>query len=291
METVIPPHKKSGHVIQKYRFKVLTREMDGRDEASGGGVQPYAFKDLSQTGEEPSSRRPEEAMEEAPPASAEASEEMAQMSEEEESASGGSEELLRRIDELTTDLVKTQMALEKKEAECEERAETSRREGFDEGMEAGRAACREESEKELAPIRERLAAAVEALEESRELFLKKVDTIEEELIETALDLAKQVVVKEVERNSKEVALRLAKLLLSEVKEAANVTLRVNPEDYDYLRERLGDSERVTIVSDPAVGPGGVIVVSDIGHIDGEIMHRFERIKEAVFGTAPSQGEG
>jgi flagellar assembly protein FliH len=69
-----------------------------------------------------------------------------------------------------------------------------------------------------------------------------------------------------------------------VKEAAEVTLKVSPEDYDYLREHLAENREVEIVADPAVAPGGVVVLSDIGHIDGEIMHRFERIKEAVFGT-------
>jgi len=114
--------------------------------------------------------------------------------------------------------------------------------------------------------------------------MKKVDTIEEELIETALDLARQVVVKEIESSAQEVALRLARLLLAEVKEASKVKLKVNPDDYEYVKANLETTKNVKIVPDPAVGAGGVVILSDIGNIDGDIMHRFERIKEAVFGT-------
>ncbi|WP_457597074.1 flagellar assembly protein FliH [Hydrogenimonas sp.] len=280
METVIPPGKKEGHVIQKYQFKVLTQ---GIEEAPScqEGVQPYAFGELDSGSVEPDTPAPTppEAGGESPPEEGSPEPEPA-----ETPAPGASEELLKRIDELSTELVKTQMLLEKREAEFAARLEESRSEGYEEGVTAGRSECREEVDRELQPLRERVAAAVEALQRSREQFLHKVDTIEEELIETALDLAKQVVVKEIERNSREVALRLAKLLLSEVKDAAEVTLKVSPEDYDYLVSRFADQPGLTIVSDAAVAPGGVVILSEIGQIDGQIMHRFERIKEAVFGT-------
>ncbi|WP_456453310.1 flagellar assembly protein FliH [Hydrogenimonas sp.] len=280
METVIPPDKKSGHVIQKYRFKVLSQGVEESEESQEGGVRPYVFGEL---GDESETMRRERAREEDErPPEAEAPEEAAEEGEEEGGAAA--EELLKRIDELSTELVKTQMLLEKREAEFAERLEATRAEGYDEGVEAGRSSCAEEVAREMEPLKARLAASIEALEESRQLFLKKVDSIEEELIETALDLAKQVVVKEIERDSKEVALRLARLLLTEVKEAAQVTLKVSPEDADYLRAHLGGESHLSIVADPAVAPGGVVVLSDIGNIDGEIMHRFERIKEAVFGT-------
>jgi len=137
---------------------------------------------------------------------------------------------------------------------------------------------------EIEALRKRLTETIATLQESQQRFIKKVDTIEEELIETALDLAKQVIVKEIQSDSKEIALRLAKLLLTEVKEAATITLKVNPDDFDYIQANLETQSNLKIVADPAVGSGGVIVLSDIGNIDGEIMHRFERIKEAVFGT-------
>ncbi|BBG66479.1 flagellar assembly protein FliH [Hydrogenimonas sp.] len=266
METVIPPNKTSGHVIQKYHFKVLAEGPKNED----GHLHEEVLEES--TGEE------EQTVSSDQPQPVERRDEVV-------------EQMLKKADELSTNLVKMQMQLEKQQQEFEKRIEEEKAAAFEAGKEAGTKECMEQVESALEEQRRRLATAVEALEQSREMFLRKVDTIEEELIETALDLAKQVVAKEVQSDSKEVALRLARLLLAEVKDAAKITLKVNPDDYDYLKANLAESgSGVEITADPAVGAGGVIIQSDIGNIDGEIMHRFERIKEAVFGTV-NQGNG
>ena len=266
METVIPPDKTSGHVIQKYHFKVLSEDVvkeetlpSNEDLTEGQGRVQEEHADYMQQ-----------------PPTVEPKNEVV-------------EQMLKKADELSTNLVKMQMQLEKQQQEFESRIEEAKATAFEEGKEAGRKACMEQVEAAAEEQRKRFAAAIEALERSRQMFLKKVDTIEEELIETALDLAKQVVAKEVQNDSKEVALRLARLLLAEVKEAAEITLKVNPDDYEFIKKDLEEGGNIEIVADPAVAAGGVIILSDIGNIDGEIMHRFERIKEAVFGTV-KQGE-
>ncbi len=268
METVIPPGKTSGHVIQKYHFKVLSEDAV-KEEAAAPGEE-----DLTK-GDENASEEYAESAEQ--PRTVESKDEVV-------------EQMLKRADELSTNLVKMQMQMEKQQKEFESRIEEAKAAAFEEGKEAGRKACMEQMEAAAEEQRRRFAAAIEALEQSRQVFLKKVDTIEEELIETALDLARQVVAKEVQNDSKEVALRLARLLLAEVKDAAKITLKVNPNDYEFVKKDLEEGGGdVEIVADPAVAAGGVIILSDIGNIDGEIMHRFERIKEAVFGTV-KQGE-
>ncbi|WP_457592199.1 flagellar assembly protein FliH [Hydrogenimonas sp.] len=266
METVIPPNKTSGHVIQKYHFKVLS-----------GGVN-------QEMNPQPCENRADDDQHEEPVESSEPARES-------DTKDEAMEQMLKKADELSTNLVKMQMQLEKQQEEFERRLEEAKSAAFEEGKEAGEKAALQEMESAVEEQRRRFAAAIEALEKSREMFLKKIDTIEEELIETALDLAKQVVAKEVQSDSKEVALRLARLLLAEVKDAAKISLKVNPQDYDFVKEHLTESGNgIEIIPDPAVGAGGVIILSDIGNIDGEIMHRFERIKEAVFGTV-KQGKG
>jgi len=281
METVISPDRVSGHVIQKYHFKVLTpeglRETDNEELAESGKVKRYVFNELSPSSDEGeigeqtvTEERPDESVDE----------------ESEGGLAGGDmvEGLLKRVEELSDELVKTQMKLEKQERELEEKLSQARKEGFEEGRQKGEEEGKSACMREVENLRERMATALESLEEGRRKFLQKVDTIEEELIETALDLAKEVIAKEIGRDSKEIAHRLARLLLTEVKEAASVTLKVSPEDYDYLKEKFQNDDRLQLVADPSVAPGGVVVISDIGSIDGEIMQRFERIKEAVFGT-------
>ena len=283
METVIPPEKLDGHVVQKYQFKVLsgTSQPQSEEERSGG-VTPYTFAELepSEADEAGLSRDAENE----PAASETPDEEAPEEGREAAEPDPVMEEMLKKADELSSQLVKMQMQLEKQQQEFEERLAQMHESAFAEGLEEGKKQCSETLSKELEEQKARLAASIEALEESRRRFERKIDTIEEELIETALDLAKEVVVKEIRSDSKEVALRLARLLLTEVKEASKVTLKVNPDDFDYLKNRLEPSESLEIVPDPAVGPGGVVILSDVGNIDGEIMHRFERIKEAVFGT-------
>lgn len=264
METVIPPEKTEGHVIQKYHFKVLAH-------------------DVSQESPEAAAFAPEESAE-----THAIADEAATKPEEESRHDEVVEQMLKKADELSSNLVKMQMQLEKQQEEFERRLEEATQKAFEEGRKAGVEACSAQLKAETDALRERLAATIAALEESRGRFEEKIDSIEEELIETALDLAKQVVAKEIDKASKEVALRLARLLLAEVKEASEVTLKVNPEDYAYITEHLPSEGKVKIVADPAVGPGGVVILSDIGNIDGEIMHRFERIKEAVFGTVSKE---
>ena len=56
METVIPPDRIRGHVIQKYTFKVLTTD-DLEKRAEGqcqekGGTEPYIFGELGTDNED-----------------------------------------------------------------------------------------------------------------------------------------------------------------------------------------------------------------------------------------------
>jgi len=267
METVIPPDRTTGHIIQKYHFKVLTDSSKGEDDAD---LLNQTEDQILQTENELSAT----VMQEESASSAESSSAKDEIV----------EQMLKKADELSTNLVKMQMQLEKQQEEFETRLKEAREAAYEEGKLAGKEECEAKFKAEVDELRSRLTHTIASLDESRQLFLNKVDTIEEELIETALDLAKQVVVKEIDNHSKEVALRLAKLLLTEVKDASKVTLKVNPNDYTYVKESLEHGPKVEVSADPAVGPGGVIVISDIGNIDGDIMHRFERIKEAVFGT-------
>ena len=270
METVIPPDKISGHIIQKYHFKVLSQDVNNldnvREDSNAPDVQPHVFKEIETEKEEPAVSNEKS------------------VSEEEPNRDEVVEQMLKKADELSTNLVKMQMQLEKQQEEFETRLKEEKERAFEEGVETGRNTCADELNREVENLRTRLAASIQMLEESQKQFLEKVETVEEELIETALDLAKQVVVKEIQNDSKEVAFRLAKLLLTEVKDASKVTLKVNPDDFEYIQEHLEKSKHLEIVPDPAVSAGGVIILSDIGNIDGEIMNRFERIKEAVFGT-------
>ena len=62
-----------------------------------------------------------------------------------------------------------------------------------------------------------------------------------------------------------------------------MTIKVNPNDKVAVEQSLGTLENVKVLSDNAVSQGGVIVLSDAGNIDGDIMKRYERVKNAALG--------
>jgi len=206
METVIQPNKINGHVIQKYHFKVLSSSsLLEKDH-----LAPKHDNRVEKPHEAPS---PSVVQQKPDPIHNEMLEQM-----------------LKKTEELSAHLLRVQEQLEKQEEVFEKRLQEERQRAFQEGELAGRQASSEELNMQIEALRKRLTDTIGALQESQQLFMKKVDTIEEELIETALDLAKKVIVKEIQSDSQEIALRLAKLLLTEVKEAASITLKVNPDD-------------------------------------------------------------
>ena len=88
----------------------------------------------------------------------------------------------------------------------------------------------------------------------------------------------EVIQKEISEDSKEIALNLAKALMDDIKDATKITIKVNPKDVKYLKENL---QNVEIVEDDAVKEGGVVILSDVGNIDAQILQRFKAIKEAI----------
>ena len=88
---------------------------------------------------------------------------------------------------------------------------------------------------------------------------------------------------ETAKSGNEKAWLLAKDLITEIQGSSAVTIKVNPNDKVAVEQSLGTLENVKILSDNAVSKGGVIVLSDAGNIDGDIMKRYERVKNAALG--------
>ena len=116
------------------------------------------------------------------------------------------------------------------------------------------------------------------LEENWEKSEKKLEKIETDMSVSAFEIAKEVIKKEIASSSSQVAASLAKALLKEVKEAMKIELKVNPKDFDFLKELYAGEEKITVVSDDAVTLGGVIVLSDVGNLDGNLAVRLEKVK-------------
>jgi flagellar assembly protein FliH len=191
------------------------------------------------------------------------------------------ESLMKKTDEMSSNFIKLQMKLEAKEEEFAQELKKAKEEAFNEGLKAGEAKAREEIDKALNNKLELLTASIQKLEESAGEFEKALESLKNELLHAALDIAKEVIQIEVSENSAKVAKTLSDELLKELQSASKITLKVNPKDHSTIVEHLGKLEHVEVLPDSAVSEGGVIVLSDAGNIDAQISKRFERVKKAA----------
>ncbi|MGD9595991.1 MAG: flagellar assembly protein FliH, partial [Wolinella sp.] len=175
------------------------------------------------------------------------------------------ERLLQKSDELAGSLAKMQMQLDKQQKEMDslikEAREEARTLGIKEGQEQARAAMQEEVEEQ----KRALIASIELLEGTSKEMEKQIGSLERELSAIAVDIAKEVIVKEVSEKSAEVAHALAKNLLDSLKEATKVLLKLNPQDYALLVKHFEGEERIKIQPDKAIAKGGVVIISDNGN--------------------------
>ena len=189
------------------------------------------------------------------------------------------EKLLQKIEELSNNIINIQTKFEQQLNECKKQIEIEKNKAYEEGYKKGKVEANSEIAKELEEKLSLLKNSIQKVDNINELFEEKILSIEKELISVALDIAKEVIQKEVSENSKEIAYNLAKALMEDIKDATKIQIKVNPKDAKYLKEQ--NLQNVEIIEDEAVKEGGVIIISDIGNIDAEILQRFKAIKEAV----------
>jgi len=191
------------------------------------------------------------------------------------------ESLMKKTDEMSSNFIKLQMKLEQKEEEFAQELKRAKEEAFSEGMKAGKAEALDSIDKELNAKLELFTNSIEKLEKSATEFESSLENLKEELITAALDIAKEVIKVELDKNSSEVAKILSEELINDLQGASKITLKVNPKNHTYISEHLATLEHVTVLADSAVSEGGVIVISDAGNIDAQIEKRFQRVKKAA----------
>ena len=194
MERIITSKNVGQHRIEKYHFKTLMPE--GEESQNEGGVQPYRFPELKDKEELSSIESPSETVISTATQDADVS------------TSAGScesdpafEEMLKRVDELSSELVKTQMQLEKAEAACEERMKEAKEEGYN----AIREILKAVDKKDL------MLALKSAPEELKERFLSNMSQRAREAFEEEMQFMGAVKVKEVEAAQRKIVEVVQKL--------------------------------------------------------------------------------
>lgn len=255
MDVVISQNRASSHTISKYQFKILSG-------SSGSMVEettPEIFHQVQNTSETVERRLD----------------------------SGGSskdaliESLLKKADEMSSNVIKMQMHIEAMQSEHTKALEEERKKGYDEGVVAGKTQEKASGDALNAKVHDQISQSIKTLENTASDFVTALNSIQKELTHTALDIAKEVIGIETSEHSSKIASKLAEDLMEELKDATRITLKVNPADHGYISEKVGSLNHVEVFSDRAISPGGVVAISDVGNIDSEIKKRYERLKRSL----------
>ncbi|NPA54740.1 MAG: hypothetical protein GXO40_00020 [Epsilonproteobacteria bacterium] len=190
------------------------------------------------------------------------------------------EKVLQRSDTLVDAIAKLEQQLKAQaefyEKKLEEIKETSYKAGYNEGY----AKAKEELEEEVKSQMSKFVESIHKLEDIYKDYQTKAENIEKELASIAIDIAEEVIAKELSKDSKQIALNLAKSLIEDIKEATKIEIKVNPLDYEYVKEHL-NLEKIKITPDNVISQGGVVILSDAGNIEAEIYQRFKAIKTHI----------
>lgn len=192
------------------------------------------------------------------------------------------ESLLEKTDLLSQELIKVQAKLTNQESLFRDEMTRAKDEAFHRGVQEGLTQAKLGHEAEYREKIHQLEDSIKKLETLSVQFESMIKNLEKELIHTSIAIAKEVIDSEIAYNSGQVAINLAKSLISKLEEASEIELRVNMQDYESVKVGLSDLQHVKIVPDSAVTRGGVIVTSDVGSIEGNIMERYKKIKDDIF---------
>ena len=191
------------------------------------------------------------------------------------------EELLKKTDELSSNIIKLQMQIENQESEFAKRLEAEISRAKEDGKNEGIAQANAANEARINELEARFSTSAAKLDEQYVKFDEFLKKIEEELGQTAIKIAKEVIDKEISTSSNQIAHHLASSLIKELSNVKNIEIRVNPEDSEYLKEQFSKNEHVKISADDAISKGGVVIISDGGNIDATMQTRLEKLKMLV----------
>lgn len=188
------------------------------------------------------------------------------------------ESLLKKIDDLSSNMIKMEMQMERQQNEFTARLNDERAQAKEVGASEARAQLEAQYNDKIAQTERMIFSSIKKLDDVSLIFETKLQEIEKDLTQTALHLASEVIKMEVTDKSAQIATNMTTELLAKLKDATNIVIKVNGSDLSGLQSALSGNTKVKIEADEAVSKGGVIILSDAGNLDGQLSARFEKIK-------------
>lgn len=164
----------------------------------------------------------------------------------------------------------------------QERLAALEREAFAKGYEQGERAGREAAGTRGEAMLRRLT---ETLGELTTLRADMIRRTERQMVELALAVARRILHREVALDH-DLLIAIARVALERLGESAQVTVRLNPDDYEAAgaaRIAQAASSNVSVIADPRVGRGGCRIDSDMGMLDAGVDAQIQEIARALLG--------
>ncbi|KGI56573.1 flagellar assembly protein FliH [Campylobacter sp. MIT 97-5078] len=274
---VISQSNANEHIVENYHFKVMseftsTQEQNRIQEALNVPVPP-ATTPAMPLEEKPNSQVVEPTLQD--PLEESKSEANTPFQ------SSFVEDLLKKTDEMSGNIIKLQMQIESQESEFNNRLNAELEGAKEKFTQEGYNKAKAEFDKETNELKDKYLKSVAKLDEACANLDVFVAKNEQELANTAIEIAKEVINKELEEHSAQIALNLSKELISELKGAVSIELKVSPSDYDFVKSQLKELAHLKVSLDDAISKGSVIVLSDVGNIESNLNSRLNKIKKMV----------
>ena len=164
-----------------------------------------------------------------------------------------------------------------------------REKGYQEGYEQGNQAALAEMQQTMQLSLEKAQHLIQTAEqEVAQMFLDA----ERQIVEIALAVASKVLAREIQDNPTTI-LPILKEALDKVSNQDQITIRVNPEDYEMvlmakrdLQLMVGRDNSISITSDHTVSLGGCVIETALGTVDARLDTKLELVQEAIQEVLP-----
>lgn len=172
-------------------------------------------------------------------------------------------------------------------SELEDVEQRAHKEAYAKGHAAGLAAARSESQQALNQLKTQVATLDTMLGAVAQPFKDLDSQVEEQLVQLAVSIARQLVRRELRMDPGQViAIIRETVALLPAAATRDVRVHLHPEDATVVREKLATptADRAwTIVEDPVMPRGGCRVTTDTAHIDARMDTRIQSIMTAILG--------
>jgi flagellar assembly protein FliH len=191
------------------------------------------------------------------------------------------EVLIQKSDTLSGEIANLQAKLDNQDRIFQNELQNIKKDAYESGVRDGIQRAEQNLENQYQNNIGRLGSSIKKLEKLSNEFESMSSMLEKELINTSIAIAKEVITNEISFNSGQVAISLSKTLLQDISDATEIKLHVNGGDFSDVKGALSSLEKVEVISDTAISRGGVILISDVGTIEGNVMERFKKAKDSI----------